>query len=318
MRHRIISSVIAFILLAACFQIGAQETILEQAQRTTALKLLDESRGQIVRIHTAGGGEFQGTLSELLSDRIELVDSEGLIIQIAKDQVERAIIIDPAAERSTFYQDAAANRLIVMPTGFGMEPEEFHIAVQEIIAVTASYGVSNNFSLWGGVSIPGALLNGRFSVNIGESVGLSAGSFVGVSWIEWVGIVLPYTIISVGNVNQNVTAALGMPVVLSYERGIRIAGVLGAIAGKIVLSPKASIIAENWILLLDDYGEWDGTPLFFIPGIVFRIAGSRFSWDIGAVLPMLLDHGYDGDLTFGGVIGDIFPLPLLSFTYRIN
>ena len=94
------------------------------------------------------------------------MDGEGQIIIILRLEIDDALTIDPDMERSTYYQDAAANRLIVMPTAFGMDPGEFHLAVQEIVAVSMSYGVSSNFSIWGGVSIPGAVLNARYNLGL--------------------------------------------------------------------------------------------------------------------------------------------------------
>ena len=79
------------------------------------------------------------------------------------DHIDEATVIDEESRALTYYQDAAANKLLVIPRGFGMEPGEFHISDQEIVIVNASYGVSEHLSLWGALTIPGMLVNVRGS-----------------------------------------------------------------------------------------------------------------------------------------------------------
>ncbi len=267
----------------------------------------DDNLGKVIRMKTLGKGEFQGALYRITDEVIELVDGEGQIIQILRSEIIDVVVMDPEMKKSAYYQDAAANRLIVMPTGFGMDAGEFHVAIQEIVAVTASYGVSENFSLWGGISIPGGVLNARYSLELGDFGALSVGTFAGFLW-GWLGsaIYMPYGILSIGSEVQNVTvgvAALGT-LDSPYSHGICV-----PIAGKLVISRSAALITENWFVITKN--EYLGYPFNFggysmmvFPSAVFRIAGSRSSWDIGVTLPI-------GLYSF-------IPIPLLSFTYRIN
>ena len=94
----------------------------------------------------------------------------------------------------------------------------------------------------------------------------------------------------------------------------------------------ASIVTENWIAaLFSNSGstfEFDG--VFIVPAVAFRIAGSRFSWDIGISMPIRFfpyeDYDYSTDPpVYGGtkysldwLFGDPIPLPLIGITYRIN
>ena len=125
--------------------------------------LLQESISKTVRVTTVGGGEFQGILLTVGEQRLELVDREGLILEVVTDHIDEATVIDEESRALTYYQDAAANKLLVIPRGFGMEPGEFHISDQEIVIVNASYGVSEHLSLWGALTIPGMLVNVRGS-----------------------------------------------------------------------------------------------------------------------------------------------------------
>lgn len=101
-----------------------------------------------------------------------------------------------------------------MPTGFPMETGEFHIADQEIIAVTASYGLNEHVSFWAGLSIPGFLFSARYILSPVDNFALSVGSFAGLSWMEnlQAGALLPYLLASWGEPDNNVRIG-GSPVI---------------------------------------------------------------------------------------------------------
>jgi len=288
---------------------------------------LQQSLGEIVRIRTTGGGEFQGKLLAVEAERIEIQDSEGLVLQIVASEITEVLTIDPAAKAETYYQDAAANKLILMPVGFGMEPGALHIADQEIVMVSMSYGVSRAFSLWGAVSIPGLLLNARFSFEPREKIGLSLGSFAGLVFFQPVFIALPYGIASFGSLNRNFTIGLGGALVYGWESGVPdsdyyLLGGTTAIGGRIVLSQTTSIVTENWIVVgtMKESGRWWGHLWSgYFPALAFRVAGSRFSWDVGVIMPFSVEYDDDSNkYAFEWFLEAPIPIPILGFTYRIK
>ena len=274
---------------------------------------LTDHVGEAVRIETAGRETYQGRLYAVLEDRIELVLADGQIIQILTDEIVETEVIDTQIGNRALYQDAAANRLMVMPTGFPMEKGEFHIADQELAVVTASYGLSENVSLWAGISIPGLVLSGRLSFKLTKTFAVSAGVFAGVLWIDFDALILPYAVASFGTPNRNFT--IGGSAVYATIRN-RVTGAVAAIGGKFVITPTSALITENWLM-------WDLTTSNPFPGInvfglSFRIAGNRLSWDIGAVVPIFTSF-FGGTFEVSGIGGDtIIPLPLISLTYRID
>jgi hypothetical protein len=212
-----------------------------------------------------------------------------------------------------------------MPTGFPMDRGEFQIADQEIVAVTGSYGINDWLSVWGGVSIPGALFSLRGSLAVGNRVGVSVGSFVGASWfdLELGPLVLPYALVSVGENNNNVTVGSGFA--MTFNEGFNLPGAVVAIGGKRTLTAGTAIVTENWVIwaerervdqvTFETTEEWTAVPLVIAPSAAFRIANNRLSWDIGAVVPFIID----GDRVSGYWLNDpVFPIPILSLTYRIR
>ena len=275
----------------------------------------DELIGAPVRITTSGREDYQGTLYAVLPDRIELVPANGQIIQILTEEIDSIEALDLTAGKRALFQDAATNRLMVMPTAFPMGKGEFHVTDQEIIVVTGSYGLTNNISVWAGISIPGFILSGRASFHLGPNVGVSTGAFAGVEWFDGSALLLPYGLVSVGSQNRNFTA--GGAAVFSTNNG-GLEGAVAAVGGKIVLTPTSALVTENWFIW--NLNEAVPYPSINVLGLSFRIAGSRLSWDIGAVVPVLIEESYNGGgVSLYGIAGDtIIPLPLISLTYRID
>ncbi|MFW5688686.1 MAG: hypothetical protein ACOC1U_03860 [Spirochaetota bacterium] len=277
--------------------------------------------GDAVSLRTQSGESFQGTLYAVLDDRVEIVVSDGRIIQIAISRIEAAARIDPVSGDRGFFEDSAANRLVVMPTGFPMDAGEFHVASQEIVAVTGSYGINSWLSVWGGISIPGALSSLRASFLVGD-VGVSAGAFVGASWLDLsLGpFVLPYALVSYGDPANNVTVGSGFG--MTFNEGFSIPAAVVAVGGKRALSATTALVTENWVV----WGERSSfigpegpaisaVPTIAAPSLVFRIASSRLSWDIGGVVPLFIDGAPDGSYRLAT---PVIPIPVLSITYRIQ
>ncbi len=282
---------------------------------------LEELLGRPVRLETSGGGNFQGTLLSVTEDRVELIESDGQIIQISREAIEKYQELETSKRNKAFFQDSASNRLIFMPTAFAMEQGEFHVCDQEGLVITSSYGLSKNISLWGGISPLGAVLSGRFILSITESFAVTSGSFAGIEWVGVTGapvsgMLMPYLISSWGEPNSNFTAGAAVAFSFSTASGFDTLGFLTALAGKIVLTATTALVTENWIIWAERDNQWDPIPGYAFFGLVFRIAGSRFSWDIGAILPMEISREEISGLGGGGE--PFIPLPWISVTYRIR
>jgi preprotein translocase subunit YajC len=279
--------------------------------------LLDDSLNKMVRVETIGGGTFQGELLKVQEDRIELLNGDGIILQISRKEIKGVVEINPEKGENLYFQDASANRLIVIPTGFGMEEKEFHIADIEILGITSSYGLSRNFSVWAGVSIPGAVFNARFSFTLADDfIGASVGSFVGLNWLgPLYSLFIPYLITSFGSENRNITVGAGGVFLLttSPSSSFDFVSLAAVIGGKFPLSSTAALITENWIILPYSMTAFADTAMLF-PAVAFRIAGNRLSWDIGVTVPVTV--GVSGIQSLFGQY--YIPIPILSLTYRIN
>ena len=274
---------------------------------------LEARIGRSLRIRTEGGGDFRGLLYSVSEDRIEILDDEGRIVAIARSQLLSAT---EENRREGYFQDAAENRLIVMPTAFGMDRGEFHVSNTEIAAFTASYGFGPHFTLWGGVSIPGALVNAKASLPLGDSGAVAVGGFGGYAWIGEVLIGLPYAILTIGTPEKHFDIAGGVSYVHDPALG-DLWSAVWALGGKKPVSRTAAVVVESWFILGPPSVGDPAILLSMLPAFVFRIASGRYSWDLGALLPFSWQSGGRG----WGFIGesDVFiPFPIVSFTYRVR
>jgi len=307
-------SVVSLILVFLAF--ASFPAFCQQEQETATA--LDDLLNKIVRVDTLGGGTFQGELLKALDDRIELLNNDGMILQISRKEIKRVVEIKPEKEGNLYFQDASSNRLIIIPTGFGMEEKEFHIADIEIVGVTSSYGISKSFSVWGGVSLPGAVFNARYSFTLADdSVGTSVGSFLGVNWFgSLAGLFIPYLITSFGSENKNITLGAGGVITFNsaISGGFNFVSLVAVLGGKVPFSSTTALITENWFIFpyANDMGGFLQT-MYLFPAVVFRIAGNRLSWDIGATVPCTI--GPEGVQSLGPYY---VPIPLITVTYRID
>lgn len=298
-------------------------TIVAQESETATIGA-PEARAfeaETVSVRTIGGARFQGRLIAVLDDRLEIVLAEGRIVQVAIDQVTEITPIDPTRGERALFEDSAANRLVIMPTGFPLEQGEFHVASQEIIAVTGSYGINDWLSVWAGVSLPGALFSLRASFMPAPTMGVSVGSFVGASWFDLsLGpLVLPYALVSVGDSGNNFTVGSGFA--MTFSEGFEIPGWVVAIAGKRTLTSTTALVTENWVIWTErsvgfpSEEFYSPVPSIIAPSIVFRIASDRLSWDLGAVVPFFIEAE---SRTRFFLTDPVFPIPVFSVTYRVR
>ena len=173
-------------------------------------------------------------------------------------------------------------------------------------------------------------------------------------------MIIPYCLASWGEPDNNITIGAGPGITFNVDESKvwDIPGIVCVIGGKKVLTASTSLIFENWIIWTErrvydpmdpipvtaeipvgTYSDaWSAVPAMIFPAICFRIAGARLSWDIGAVVPLMIlndeeividagtgeyeDNTYYRQNTvfrLSGFADDvIIPIPILSVTYRID
>ncbi len=289
----------------------------DQAEPSSIESLLNKQ----VIVKTYDRREFFGQLVNVNDDRIELVNASGVVVQIIKERVKSIHEVEPRRLASLQPQDAASGRLIMAPTAFMMEPGTLLLSNVEVVGVTASYGLTRNLSVWGGATFAGTALNVRFSAELARGVvGLSLGTFVGINWFgNLTDLLIPYGSVSFGSVKANFTGGMGFVTTMDTHLplGIDFNAYAVVVGGRLPLFKSMALIFENWLLL--PYDPFMGTftqSMTVILAAVVRFPGTRLSWDVGLALPFTADP--DGIKGIFGWFSSVFPIPLLSVTYRFT
>jgi hypothetical protein len=103
--------------------------------------------------------------------------------------------------------------------------------------------------------------------------------------------------VSFGVPDRNTTAAVAVSLVDSHETSPFVGGALFALGRKAIVSRTAAVVVEAWFFLDSDGGRWKDVSRAAGPAAVFRIAGGRLSWDIGAFCDALRLVRYGEALT---------------------
>ena len=254
-----------------------------------------------VWLETTNGATFWGELIRVDDEKLEILNTDGIIVQIDRERVRSIVKITPSNERRLPPFDAASNRLMLLPIAFPLAPGQLLVSNTDLVSVSASYGITRNISLWGGATPVGTAINARVSFEIARGViGVSMGSYVFFNPLgSMTDFVVPFAITSIGSGSFNLTVGLGgiftmttnLPISFDF---VSVAVVLGGI---IPLSSTVGILTENWLLLPYDtlYDAFGQTPTC-VSVLVVRISGRRLSWDLGLALPFTF--GPTGQLIF--------------------
>ena len=312
---RIAACVVFVLLVLALPPLAFSQT--DQAESFPLESLLNKQ----VIVQTQDRREFLGQLVDVHEDRIELADAGGVVVQIMRERVKSIQEIKQRRLASLQLQDASASRLIMAPTAFPMEPGTLLISNIELVGVTASYGLTRNLSLWSGATFTGTAVNVRLSSELADGlVGISLGSFIGVNWFgSLTDLIIPYASASIGSAKANLTGGIGgaMTMDTHLPLGIDLNAFVVMAGGRLPLFRSTALIFENWLIL--PYDPFFGTitqSMTVITAAVIRFPSTRLSWDIGLALPFTVDP--DGIQGLFGWFSSVFPVPILSVTYRIK
>ncbi len=308
MRYPVALGVSAF---CAFFGLAGRDALPAQAATAAAS---EERPQELVTVSLRDGSVIIGRIvSEDDTQVIVLTGSgaEARIPRAAIERIERRALTRGAGEpvpRSGRFtrDDPNGTRLMFAPTGRPLGRGEGQFSDYYVLFPGFSYGLTDNVSLLGGVSvIPGLGLDEqalyvapRVAFAASKKTSLSAGVLFATagSDTDRVGAGIAFGVGTFGSRQASLTAGLGFGFVTTegeFERADRPIVMLG---GELQLSDSAALISENWLILGEV--EWDQQPF----GLALRLFGERLSVDVGVIL-------------VGEVLKEGFPVPWVSFSY---
>lgn len=256
----------------------------------------------LVNIVTVDGNEFIGHITNQDSLKLILKTEKFGEISIFKSDIKRRenVEVQQIKEGKFWFPNPQSTRYLWSPNGYGLKKGEGYYQNIWVLWNQFAYGLSDNFSVGGGI-IPLFLFGGaptpvfitsKFSIPVVENkFNLGLGAIVGtVLGEEDTGFGIFYGLSTFGNPNNNVTIGMGY----GFAGGEWASSPMLNINGMFRVSSRGYFITENYYI----NGNDENVVLISIGG---RWIIKKAALDYGLVFPI-------------ADIGELVAIPWLGFT----
>jgi hypothetical protein len=262
------------------------------------------------------GGTLRGTIVREDGDVLTFRTASGVELQVPR----RAIASISRAEPTGWPADPNDTRLLFASTGRPLKKGDGYFSDHYVVFPGFAYGLTDHFSLAGGMSVVPAVglerqvfyVSPRLGWQVSRNTALSVGGLYASASDDAAGLL--FGAATVGPPDRSLTAGIGFVATREYEdrRGPR-GEYLGTsrrwtlhgepivmVGGSLRVSRHVALLSENWLFLGNDF------DLSYQPfGVGLRFFGDRVSADVGVIL-------------IGEVLEEGFPLPWLSVSYHFG
>ncbi len=258
--------IISFAFILTALQAISQQNIPETQQKKYSVTLKD-------------GSVMQGTLVSENPEEIVLATENTGTLTIKKEKIKSMILLTSSNYRKgkVWFPNPDYSRYFISP-GIQIGKGEGYYQNIDLSVNTVSYGVTNFFSIGGGVELystlsghPIFLVMPKFGFKVANSLWLGAGAlyvnaFEGIGNFGGAGI--GYGTITFGNQDNNISGGVGW----GWWNGKWSDKPIITVSGMTRLSRRIGLVTENWFV--PDYSV-------FSYGV--RFLGEKIAVDIGLV-----------------------------------
>ena len=223
------------------------------------------------------GSQLIATLKRAQHDTLIVQTLGKLQIPIPDINIEKVIDLRGKIYKGKFFRtDPNTSRLFFAPTGRKLKAKNGYFADYYIFFPTLAFGVTDFFSISGGVSlIPGTVSQllyfaPKFTFQISPQMGFGTGFLYLAIPNEEHDINLGYIVTTIGSDQSSVTLGAGLPLTSSPDKSPIL-----LIGGETQISNRVKLITENWIF------TEEGTTILFSGGI--RFFGERLAVDLAFI-----------------------------------
>lgn len=246
------------------------------------------------------GSEFYGRLIQADSLKLKFKTESGSEYVIVKNQIEEIF------EEENFYKygdDPNKSRLFLAPTGRNLKGGTGYFSVNELLFPIIAFGITDYFTLAGGISlVPGLenqllYFNGKAGIYQSDELNFSAGLlYTSITSSNQEGLSIIYGNGTYGGSESSLTIGAGYALTKSDNDNYPML-ILG---GELKISSSTKLITENWISTAPNTAQ--------ILSLGIRFFGNKLAGDFGLVMPV------DKSGTISG-----FPfIPWLGFNYNFG
>lgn len=275
---------------------------------------------ELVTLRLKDGSVLRARIVAEDERNLKIVTAGGLAMEVARESVDRIERNGVDAPRPS---DSNYTRLLFSPTGRPLRKGEGYFSDHYVVFPGVAYGLTDNISVGGGLSVvPGLGLgeqlyygSARVGKQFSERVAVSGGVLVargGESELDTLG--LGFVTATLGKPDKSLTLGAGAARTVSEEYYTTYSGgewrgnfrnqasytPVVMVGGTVRLSPRLALVSENWLVLSEGF-KLSEQP--FALGV--RFLGDRLTADAGLVL-------------VGEVLQDGLPIPWLSVTYHFG
>ncbi len=223
--------------------------------------------GRMYRVETQQGTTFTGTLVSINLKALEFDANELGHITLERSQIRQADLQSPrpatvagvtaGTSKAGYYDIGNGNRLFFAPTARGLRQGEAVLQDVDVYLVGINYGITNNLSLGGYVSVfPGTGLDNQFiafTPKLSYPIGNKLHAGFGLLYVRvpsfdsnssGVGAGIGYGAITYGSADNNITAGLGY----GFVEGEIGSTPIIQIGAQTRVSRLMSLVSENYIV----------------------------------------------------------------------
>ncbi|MEO8335033.1 MAG: hypothetical protein ABI664_08675 [bacterium] len=240
-------------LLAILLMLGATRIARAQDTASTA-NLKTTPEGRISQVVLRDGSALNGRVVEVTPTSVRFVSSIGeTMIPRTSIMSVRLVALTSVHDGQVWPEDPSRTRLFFAPTGRMLRPSETYFADAYVFFPSVQVGVTNQFTIGGGMSIfPGVGLDEQIYY-LTPKVGLYASPNVNVAvgaLVAGAGLIsdetpvgIGYGVVTLGDDNTNVTVGTGF----GFSRGNTSSTGVLMIGGSNRVSKNFALVSENYL-----------------------------------------------------------------------
>jgi hypothetical protein len=276
----VVAGAFALAVAVPAAAVERDEVVLELRDGSRIVGEVLEDDGAHVRVRTAGGLELDVPVEQIVNRRRD-------------------------GARVPSRTDPNYSRLMFAPTGRPLARGDGYFSDYELLFPGMSYGVTDHFTLAGGISaVPGLGLSSQLFY-ISPQIGFEHGNKAfGAGFLfatasdedERYSLGIAYGVGTVGSRRASLSLGLGVAGELG-EEGLR--HPLLMVGGQVAVGSHVALVSENWISLEET--SFSNQPL----GLAVRFFGDRVSADVGFVVTV-------------ETLSEGFPVPWVSVSYHFG
>ncbi|HKR08600.1 MAG TPA: hypothetical protein VJS39_05380 [Gemmatimonadaceae bacterium] len=257
------------------------------------LTIPDSAHTQILTL--ADGSKIFGRIESVSADTVTFQTQAGrLQLAIAQLRDVKTLAASDSSGREDWFPNPNATRLFFAPTGQMLKQGEGYFSDYELFFPGIAYGVTDNLTIGGGVSLfPAAIedqvyyFTPKIGISLSDMVHVAAGALV-VGTREGTGGIY-YGVGTFGNGNGSVTVGGGY----GFAGGKIQAKPVGMVGGELRIADRVGIVTENYLLPVSQNN--------FLYSFGLRFFGEKLTTDLALV-----------NVSGSGIIG----IPYVDFVAR--